>query len=86
MSEKLRHAPFYIMLVGVLCISFGFNCVQYHRLEIAKQEKIIYKIYVECLYQKIEKLLQTKTKDGKLNYKIHGGEMYRLDKGDYTSK
>lgn len=75
MSEKLRHTPFYIMLVGVLCISFGFNCVQYHKLEIAKQEKIIYKIYIECLYQKIEKLLKENKQKNGLNYIKHGGEL-----------
>jgi len=75
MSEKLRHTPFYIMLVGVLCISFGFNCVQYHRLEIAKQEKIIYKIYIGCLYQKIEKLLKENKQKNGLNYTKHGGEL-----------
>lgn len=75
MSEKLRHTPFYIMLVGVLCISFGFNCIQYHRIEIAKQEKIIYKLYIEYLYQKIEKLLKENKQTNGLNYIKHGGEL-----------
>ena len=57
MSDRTKHAPFYIILIGLLLISAGFNSLQYHKLEIAKQEKIIYKLYIECLYQKIEKLL-----------------------------
>ena len=86
MSEKVRHTPFYVMLLGIILISIGFNCVQYHKLEIAEQEKIIYKLYIECLYQKIEKLLQKDKDSNEPNYTKYGGEMYRLDKGDYTSK
>lgn len=70
MSEKVRHAPFYIMLLGIIFISIGFSCVQYHKLEIAKQEKTIYKLYIECLCQKIEKLLLEQKDNTK-----YGGEI-----------
>lgn len=71
----LKHTPFYLILLGILSLSVGYNCLQYHKLEIAKQEKIIYKLYIECLYQKIEKLLQKDKDSIEPNYTTHGGEI-----------
>ena len=45
------------MLIGALLISIGSNCLQYHKIEIAKQQKIIYQLYIEKLCQKIQELL-----------------------------
>lgn len=83
---KQKYTQYYLILIGILLISFGFNFLQYHRLEIAKQEKIIYKLYIECLYQKIEKLLQKEKDTEELDYTKYGGEMFRLGNRDYISK
>lgn len=81
-----KYSKYLLILIGIICISVGYNCLQHHRLEIAKQEKIIYKLYIECLYQKIDNLLEKIQNQKNLNYTKYGGEMYRLDNGDHTSK
>ncbi|NBX97556.1 hypothetical protein EBQ81_01660 [bacterium] len=64
-------------------LSIGFNLVQYEEIKSLKQEKIMYRIFFEYLYLKLETL---QNKDFVYNNNTFGGEMYRLDNEDYVSK
>ena len=48
--------PYYITLIGLLVLSFGVNLVQYEEIKLLQQEKIMYKVFFEYLYLKLEKL------------------------------
>ena len=48
--------PFYIILCGFLGMSIGFNFIQYEEIKTLRQEKIMYKVFFEYLYLKLENL------------------------------
>jgi hypothetical protein len=57
-------------------MSLGFNLIQYEEIKLLRQEKIMYKVFFEYLYLKLESL---QNKDFVYNNDTFGGEMYRLD-------
>lgn len=83
MSNRSKHLPYYVIIIGCLMISIGFNLVQYEEIKSLKQEKIMYRIFFEYLYLKLETL---QNQDFVYNNNTFGGEMYRLDNKDYISK
>ena len=48
--------PYYVTIIGMLMLSFGFNLVQYEEIKLLRQEKIMYKVFFEYLYLKLETL------------------------------
>ena len=48
--------PFYIILCGFLGMSIGFNFIQYEEIKLLRQEKVMYKVFFEYLYLKLENL------------------------------
>lgn len=56
MSHRSKHMPFYIILCGFLGMSIGFNFIQYEEIKLLRQEKIMYKVFFEYLYLKLETL------------------------------
>jgi len=68
--------PYYITIIGLLSMSLGFNLIQYEEIKLLRQEKIMYKVFFEYLYLKLESL---QNKDFVYNNDTFGGEMYRLD-------
>ena len=56
MTNRSKHMPFYIILCGFLGMSVGFNFIQYEEIKLLKKEKIIYKVFFEYLYFKLEKM------------------------------
>jgi len=48
--------PYYITIIGLLMLSFGFNLVQYEEIKLLRQEKMMYRVFFEYLYLKLETL------------------------------
>ena len=59
MTNRSKHLPYYLMIIGLLSMSIGFNLIQYEKIKSLRQEKIMYKMFFECLYLKL-KTLQNK--------------------------
>jgi len=59
MTNRSKHLPYYVTIIGLLSMSIGFNLIQYEKIKSLRQEKIMYKIFFECLYLKL-KTLQNK--------------------------
>jgi hypothetical protein len=76
MTNRSKHMPYYITIIGLLSMSLGFNLIQYEEIKLLRQEKIMYKVFFEYLYLKLESL---QNKDFVYNNDTFGGEMYRLD-------
>lgn len=60
MTNRSKHLPYYVTLAGCLMMSVGFNFVQYEEIKILKQENVLYKIFFEYLYIKLENLQRDK--------------------------
>lgn len=75
MPQNIKHTPVYIMLVGIILISVGNNLIQYHKLEIAKKEKIILQVYIEQLYQKVQEFLEKEKSRKEFRQTKTGGEI-----------
>ena len=56
MANRSKHLPYYVTIIGCLMLSIGFNLVQYEEIKSLKQEKIMYRIFFEYLYLKLETL------------------------------
>jgi len=59
MTNRSKHLPYYVTIIGLLSMSVGFNLIQYEKIKSLRQEKIMYKMFFECLYLKL-KTLQNK--------------------------
>jgi hypothetical protein len=56
MTNRSKHSPYYVILCGFLGMSVGFNFIQYEEIKLLEKEKIMYKIFFEYLYLKLETL------------------------------
>jgi hypothetical protein len=56
MTNRSKHLPYYVTIIGFLSISLGFNLIQYDEIKLLRQEKIMYKVFFEYLYLKLETL------------------------------
>ena len=56
MTNRSKHTPYYITIIGLLSISLGFNLIQYEEIKLLRQEKAVYKLFFEYLYLKLEAL------------------------------
>lgn len=56
MINRSKYLPYYILFFGCLSLSAGFNIVQYQEIKLLQQEKIMYKVFFEYLYLKLESL------------------------------
>jgi hypothetical protein len=63
MTNRSKHLPYYVTLVGCLMMSVGFNLIQYEEIKLLRQEKAMYKVFFEYLYLKLEAIESLKNKD-----------------------
>ena len=56
MTNRSKHLPYYVTIIGFLSISLGFNLIQYEEIKLLRKEKIMYKVFFEYLYLKLETL------------------------------
>lgn len=56
MTNRSKHLPYYVILCGCICMSLGFNLIQNEEIKLLRQEKIMYKVFFEYLYLKLETL------------------------------
>jgi hypothetical protein len=56
MTNRSKHMPYYVTIIGLLFLSLGYNLVQYEEIQLLKQEKTMYRIFFEYLYLKLESL------------------------------
>jgi hypothetical protein len=56
MTNRSKHMPYYIILCGFLGMSIGFNLIQHEEIKLLRQEKIMYKVFFEYLYLKLENI------------------------------
>ena len=54
MTNRSKHLPYYVTIIGLLSMSLGFNLIQYEEIKLLRQEKNMYKIFFEYLYLKLE--------------------------------
>ena len=59
MTHKSKHMPYYLILIGFLGMSVGFNLVQNYEIKLLEKEKKIYKVFFEYLYLKLEAIEQS---------------------------
>jgi len=63
MTNRSKHLPYYVTIIGLLSMSLGFNLIQYEEIKLLRQEKAVYKVFFEYLYLKLEALEHLKNKD-----------------------
>ena len=63
MTNRSKHLPYYITIIGLLFLSLGFNLVQREEIILLKKEKTLYKVFFEYLYLKMEKMQKENLKD-----------------------
>jgi hypothetical protein len=63
MTNRPKHLPYYIAIIGLLFLSLGYNLVQYEEIKLLKQEKTMYRVFFEYLYLKMEKMQKENLKD-----------------------
>jgi len=56
MTNRSKHLPYYLAIIGLLFLSLGYNLVQHEEIKLLKQEKTMYKVFFEYLYLKLEAL------------------------------
>ena len=56
MTNRSKHLPYYTFIIGFLSISIGFNILQYEEIKLLEKEKMMYKVFFEYLYLKLETL------------------------------
>lgn len=66
MSNRSKHIPYYITILGFLFFSVGFNLIQYEEIKLLRKEKAMYRVFFEYLYFKLETI---QNKDFVYNYK-----------------
>jgi hypothetical protein len=59
MTNRSKHMPYYITIIGLLLFSFGFNLIQHEEIKLLRQEKALYRVFFEYLYLKLEALEQS---------------------------
>ena len=68
MTNRSKHLPYYVFLCGCISMSVGFNFIQYEEIKLLRQEKVMYKVFFEYLYLKLE-ALEASLKDKDFVYK-----------------
>jgi hypothetical protein len=63
MTNRSKHLPYYVTIIGLFSISLGFNLIQYEEIKLLRQEKTMYKVFFEYLYLKMEKMQKENLKD-----------------------
>jgi hypothetical protein len=63
MTNRPKHLPYYLAIIGLLFLSLGYNLVQYEEIKLLKQEKTMYRVFFEYLYLKMEKMQKENLKD-----------------------
>jgi hypothetical protein len=71
MTQRSKHLPYYVFLIGIFLLSLGFNIVQNQEIHILKQEKTMYRVFFEYLYDKLEAMEKEKL-DKDLVYRKEG--------------
>ena len=66
MTHRNKHLPYYVFLIGLLLLSFGFNIVQQEENRLLRLESKSYKTFYEYLYLKYE-LLKLDILEGKFD-------------------
>jgi len=56
MTNRSKHLPYYVTIIGLLSMSVGFNLIQHEEIKLLKQEKAMYRVFFEYLYLKLETL------------------------------
>ncbi len=56
MTNRSKHLPYYTVIIGLLSISIGFNILQYEEIKLLEKEKMMYRVFFEYLYLKLETL------------------------------
>lgn len=56
MTNSSKHLPYYIILLGCLTFSIGYNVIQNEEVRLLKLEKDMYKVFFEYLYLKLENI------------------------------
>lgn len=56
MTNRSKHLPYYIFIIGSLSMSVGFNFIQYEEIKLLRQEKETYRMFFEYLYLKLESI------------------------------
>jgi hypothetical protein len=57
MNNRSKHMPYYVIIIGFLLMSLGFNFIQYEEIFLLRKENKVYSIFFEYLYLlKIEQL------------------------------
>jgi len=59
MTNRSKHLPYYVTIIGLLSMSLGFNLVQYEEIKLLEKEKMMYRVFFEYLYLKLEALEQS---------------------------
>jgi hypothetical protein len=72
MTNFSKHLPYYVILLGCLCLSVGYNVVQNQEIKILNDEKKIYELFFEYLRLKIETI--ESLKNNNLVYNKISGE------------
>jgi len=52
--------PYYLILIGFLGMSVGFNLVQNYEIKLLEKQKMMYKVLFEYLNLKLEAIEQSK--------------------------
>jgi len=60
MTHRSKHMPYYLILIGFLGMSVGFNLVQNYEIKLLEKEKKMYKVLFEYLNLKLEAIEQSK--------------------------
>lgn len=68
MTNRNKHLPYYIFLIGIGLFSIGFNILQYEENRVLQLERKSYKTFYEYLYLKYREL-QLDILDGKFDKK-----------------
>lgn len=56
MTNSSKHLLYYIVLLGCLVFSVGYNVIQNEEVRLLKLEKDMYKVFFEYLYLKLENI------------------------------
>jgi len=63
MTNRSKHLPYYVTIIGLFFMSLGFNLVQYEEIKLLEKEKMMYRVFFEYLYLKLEAIESLKNKD-----------------------
>ena len=60
MTHRSKHMPYYLIFIGFLGMSVGFNLVQNYEIKSLEKQKMMYKVLFEYLNLKLEAIEQSK--------------------------